>query len=182
MPITARRALVSALFGASLVLTSCQKVDAQLSQAQQDKPARISKRDLLPNATLATLQRLPQANPYHKNAANPTHGIDPNKPTVVKFWASWCPLCLATLQEANDWAKQYPQINVISVVSPGQLNEKSTQDFTTWYKVVAKDYPDLSVLMDSDGTLIRQFGIQVYPNFAILDKQGNLLKLSLIHI
>lgn len=177
MPITARRALVFALFGASLVLTSCQKVDAQLSQAQQDKPARLSKRDLLPNATLTTLQRLPQANPYYKNTTNQNNDIDPNKPTVVKFWASWCPLCLATLQEANDWAKQYPQINVISVVSPGQLNEKPTQDFTTWYKVVAKDYPDLSVLMDSDGTLIRQFGIQVYPNFAILDKQGNLLKL-----
>ena len=177
MPITACRAWLCAAIGASLALTSCQKVDAQPNQAQQDQTQRVGHRALLPSATLATLQRLPQANPYHKNAANPTHGIDPNKPTVVKFWASWCPLCLATLQEANDWAKQYPQINVISVVSPGQLNEKSTQDFAAWYKVVANDYPDLSVLMDSDGTLIRQFGIQVYPNFAILDKQGNLLKL-----
>ncbi len=154
------------------LFVGCQKMNAQVAN---EGKASSTKQAVLPNATLATLQRLTQINPALGGTGNAV--IDPNKPTVVKFWASWCPLCLATLQETNDWAKKYPNINIISVASPGQLSEKPTAEFAKWYQVVAKDYPNLAVLSDNDGTLIQQFGIQVYPSFAILDKQGNLLKL-----
>ena len=29
--------------------------------------------------------------------------LDQGKPTLIKFWASWCPLCLATLEETQAW-------------------------------------------------------------------------------
>ncbi len=164
--------LTITLLISSLLLLGCQKMNAK----ENTGSARAaSKSDVLPTDTLATLQGLSQINP--KLGKMGRHVIDPNKPTVVKFWASWCPLCLATLQESDAWAKQYPNMNVVSVVSPGHLSEKSPQDFQTWYTVLAKDYANLPVLMDNNGKLIKQFGVQVYPSFAILDKQGNLLKL-----
>lgn len=156
----------------SLLLLGCQKMNAKESHNVQNASTNEA---VLPTNTLATLQGLSQINT--KLGANGKAVIDPNKPTVVKFWASWCPLCLATLKESDTWAKNYPNMNVISVASPGHLSEKSTKDFQTWYQVLAKDYPNLAVLMDNEGKLIQQFGVQVYPSFAILDKNGNLLKL-----
>ena len=106
--------------------------------------------------------------------------IDPNKPTLVKFWASWCPLCLATLQETHDW-RDDPNLagfNIITVASPTHLNEKNTQDFTDWYQVLQADYPNLPVLIDSSGQLIKELGVQVYPSWAILDKNGQLVYLN----
>ncbi len=153
----------------------CQKMNAKEFAQHQTNLGEKQNQSVLPSDTLATLQGFTQINPNLAKTGKTV--IDPNKPTIVKFWASWCPLCLATLKESNDWAKQYPNMNVISVVSPNQLSEKNAQDFAKWYQVVAKDYPNLPVLMDNDGKLIQQFGIQVYPSFAILDKQGNLLKL-----
>lgn len=154
--------LTSGLFG----LSACQKMDAK------EVATRPNKNEILPHKTLQTLQTLKQLNPKL-----PQKTIDPNKPTVIKFWASWCPLCLSTLQEANDWTKAYPQINFVSVASPNQLNEKSLEDFHQWYQAVSADYPDLPVLVDPKGQLIKQFAIQVYPSFAILDKKGNLVTL-----
>ncbi len=127
----------------------------------------------LPSDTLKKLQTLPQLNP----ALNASQVLDPNKPTVVKFWASWCPLCLAGLAPTNDWAKNYPDMNIVSVVSPSHLNEKPHDEFADWYGAIASDYPHLAVLTDDSGELIKQFGVQVYPSFAILDKAGNLITL-----
>lgn len=162
----------TALCATLLLLSSCQKMNAK-SYDLNKQTHQKSTQDVLPSQTLATLQSLPNANIYQTNKSV----IDPNRPTIVKFWASWCPSCLATLQESDDWAKKYPNMNVISVASPNQLGEKDEQAFHKWYNVVAKEYPNLAVLTDKNGTLINQFGIQVYPTFAILDKKGNLVYL-----
>lgn len=162
----------SALCATLLLLSSCQKMNAK-SYDLNEQTHHNATQDVLPSQTLATLQSLPNANIYQTNKSV----IDPNRPTIVKFWASWCPLCLATLQESDDWAKKYPNMNVISIASPNQLGEKDEQAFHKWYSVVVKDYPNLAVLTDKNGTLINQFGIQVYPTFAILDKKGNLVYL-----
>lgn len=167
------------------LLTSCEKLNAKSEVQQQHNKiseavpntGMVNNRDILPNQLLRKLQNLPQANPKLGNTGQDI--IDPNKPTLVKFWASWCPLCLSTLAESQTWRTDAKNqgINIITVVSPGQLNEKSATDFKAWYNVVAKDYPNLPVLMDNQGQLIKQLGVQVYPSWAILDKDGNVLKL-----
>lgn len=133
---------------------------------------------MLPNHTLAHLKALPQLTATLGSTGQDV--IDPTKPILVKFWASWCPLCLGTLEETTQWHDDpnFASFNVITVASPSQMGEKDTHSFSTWYQGLQKDYPTLPVLIDEQGTLIRQLGIQVYPSWAVLDKDGSLLYLN----
>lgn len=105
--------------------------------------------------------------------------LERNKPTLIKFWASWCPLCLSTLEETEQWRQDaaFSDLNLVTLTSPGQLGEKATKPFSNWYGVVQKDYPGLPVLTDDSGRLIKALGIQVYPSWAVLDKSGQLIQL-----
>ncbi|WP_227681020.1 bifunctional peptide-methionine (S)-S-oxide reductase MsrA/peptide-methionine (R)-S-oxide reductase MsrB [Psychrobacter alimentarius] len=143
---------------------------------KQTSEAKTS-RDMLPSDMLKQIQALPQLTKGLGDTGADV--IDPNKPTLVKFWASWCPLCLGTLAETEEWRTdpKFADLNVITVASPGHLNEKEDTDFSTWYAGVQADYPKLPVLSDPSGDLIGKLGVQVYPSWAILDKKGNLVHL-----
>ncbi|MGB3109671.1 MAG: bifunctional peptide-methionine (S)-S-oxide reductase MsrA/peptide-methionine (R)-S-oxide reductase MsrB [Psychrobacter alimentarius] len=147
------------------------------SSAGKQTSATKTSRDMLPSDMLKQIQALPQLTKGLGDTGADV--IDPNKPTLVKFWASWCPLCLGTLAETEEWRTdpKFADLNVITVASPGHLNEKEDNDFSTWYAGVQADYPKLPVLSDSSGELINKLGVQVYPSWAILDKKGNLVHL-----
>ncbi|AMT96661.1 MULTISPECIES: bifunctional peptide-methionine (S)-S-oxide reductase MsrA/peptide-methionine (R)-S-oxide reductase MsrB [Psychrobacter] len=147
------------------------------SSAGKQTSATKTSRDMLPSDMLKQIQALPQLTKGLGDTGADV--IDPNKPTLVKFWASWCPLCLGTLAETEEWRTdpKFADLNVITVASPGHLNEKEDTDFSTWYAGVQADYPKLPVLSDPSGDLIGKLGVQVYPSWAILDKKGNLVHL-----
>ena len=134
-------------------------------------------RDMLPSDMLKQMQALPQLT--QGLGTDGSSVIDPSKPTLIKFWASWCPLCLGTLEETESWRTdpKFASLNVVTVASPGQLNEKEAGEFETWYAGIQADYPKLPVLTDASGELIKKLGVQVYPSWAILDKNGNLVHL-----
>ena len=176
-----RIALMTGFIVASgTLLPACGKVSQDNSAkptAESTNTGITDSRDMLPSDVLNQLQQLPQLTEGLGDTGSQV--IDNNKPTLVKFWASWCPLCLGTLEETESWRKDkaFAGLNVISVASPGLLNEKEGADFKQWYAGVQAEYPELPVLIDSSGSLINQLGVQVYPSWAILDKKGNLVRL-----
>ena len=103
------------------------------SSAGKQTSATKTSRDMLPSDMLKQIQALPQLTKGLGDTGADV--IDPNKPTLVKFWASWCPLCLGTLAETEEWRTdpKFADLNVITVASPGHLNEKEDNDFSTWY-------------------------------------------------
>lgn len=109
-----------------------------------------------------------------KSAAN---YIQAGKPTLVKFWASWCPLCLSELEPTEAWVKdpRFKKANLVTVASPGYLGEKAAGDFETWYKGL--NYPALPVLSDPGGKLAQSLNIGVYPSWALLDKNGKVARI-----
>ena len=103
-------------------------------------------------------------------------GFDSAKPTLVKLWASWCPLCLSELGQTQDWVSDsdFAGANILTVASPGILGEQPLDAFKDWYSGL--DYPQLPVRLDSSGELIKRLGVKVYPSWALIDQQGQLAR------
>lgn len=97
------------------------------------------------------------------------------KKVYLKFWASWCSICLASLPDTNELAKEEgDDYVVLTVVSPDHQGEKSEADFKKWYKGL--DYKDFPVLVDPSGKLLESYGVRSYPTQAFIDSKGNLVK------
>ncbi|MBP2623201.1 redoxin family protein [Streptococcus oricebi] len=97
------------------------------------------------------------------------------KKVYLKFWASWCSICLSTLADSDQLAmSEGKDYMVLSVISPGHNGEKSTQDFKKWYKGL--DYKHLPVLLDPDGKLLEEYGIRSYPSAAFIGSDGVVAK------
>lgn len=97
------------------------------------------------------------------------------KKVYLKFWASWCSICLASLPDTDELAKEASDDYIIlTVVSPGQKGEQSEEAFKKWYQGL--DYKNLPVLLDPSGKLLASYGVRSYPTQAFIDKEGKLVK------
>lgn len=92
----------------------------------------------------------------------------------VKYWASWCTICLAGLEDLNTLAGQNNDFEVITIVTPNYKGEKSTEDFTEWY--TKQPYNNLTVLFDEDGEWAKKFGLRAYPSSYYIGSDGVLVK------
>ena len=102
------------------------------------------------------------------------------KPTYVKFWASWCPICLSGLEDIDNLSKEKKDFEVVTVVSPGLVGEKKTEDFKKWYKSLG--YKNIKVLLDEKGELTKMLNVRVYPTSAVLNKSGKAEKVLPGHL
>ena len=97
------------------------------------------------------------------------------KKVYLKFWASWCSICLASLPDTDELAKEAGDDYVIlTVVSPGQKGEQAEEAFKKWYQ--GSDYKNFPVLLDPSGQLLASYGVRSYPTQAFIDKEGKLVK------
>lgn len=121
---------------------------------------------------LAQIELISLHNPDGKSARD---YLDPKKMTLVKFWASWCPLCLAELEETQHWRTDpaFANVNIITVVSPGYLDEMPYDKFVSWYHGL--DFSTPPVLLDN-GNNAKIAGIGVYPSWAIINPNGKLAR------
>lgn len=113
------------------------------------------------------------------NGMNYSFGKD-GKPTYIKFWASWCPICLSGLEDIDSLSKEMKDFEVITVVSPGLVGEKKTEDFKKWYKSLG--YKNIKVLLDEKGELTKMLNVRVYPTSAVLNKSGKVEKVLPGHL
>lgn len=113
------------------------------------------------------------------NGMNYSFGKD-GKPTYVKFWASWCPICLSGLEDIDSLSKEMKDFEVITIVSPGLVGEKKTEDFKKWYKSLG--YKNIKVLLDEKGELTKMLNVRVYPTSAVLNKAGKVEKVLPGHL
>ena len=113
------------------------------------------------------------------NGMNYSFGKD-GKPTYIKFWASWCPICLSGLEDINSLSKEMKDFEVVTVVSPGLVGEKKTEDFKKWYKSLG--YKNIKVLLDEKGELTKILNVRVYPTSVVVNKDGKVEKVLPGHL
>lgn len=125
-------------------------------------------------ATPSLWQQIQSLQPVE--SANLAVNLNKNKATLIKLWASWCPLCLSELAQTEAWAKSkaFSEVNLITIASPGVLSELPLADFNEWYGGL--DYPQLPVVLDPSGEVVKALGVKAYPSWALLDAKGNLTR------
>ncbi len=94
------------------------------------------------------------------------------KATYVKFWASWCPICLSGLEELDKLSAKDREYEIVTIVSPGKKGEKSSEEFKKWYKSL--EYKNIKVLLDEKGDSLNLVNVRVYPTSAILNGEGTV--------
>ncbi|WP_070438842.1 redoxin family protein [Granulicatella sp. HMSC30F09] len=103
------------------------------------------------------------------------------KKVYLKFWASWCPICLAGLADINQLADMPPKDAVVlTVIAPGVNREKNLDDFKEWFSGL--DYKTLPVLVDNNGQFLKKLGIVGYPSSAFIDANGKVVRVQPGHV
>lgn len=97
------------------------------------------------------------------------------KKVYVKFWASWCPICLSGLAEVNALAVQENDFEVLTVVAPSHANEMPTKDFIKWFKGV-QNTENIPVLLNEGGSVAKAFQVKGYPTSVFLNKKGEVVR------
>lgn len=95
------------------------------------------------------------------------------KKVYVKFWASWCPVCLSSLSDLDEMSKNAEDYEIVTVVSPGNLGEKDKDDFIEWFKSLG--YENIKVLLDESGQFIQDYAIRSTPTNVIVGSDGVLV-------
>jgi peptide methionine sulfoxide reductase msrA/msrB len=92
----------------------------------------------------------------------------------VKFWASWCSICLAGLDEIDGLAGEMNDFKVLTIVTPNYKGEKSSEDFKQWFGSL--ETKNMTVLLDVDGMYAKEFGVRAYPTSAYIGSDGILVQ------
>lgn len=93
----------------------------------------------------------------------------------IKFWASWCSICLSGMSELNDLAGEENDFVVLSVVSPSSNAEKSSNSFQKWFERL-DDTENIRVLLDENGPVFNDYGVIAYPTSVYIGSDGVLVK------
>lgn len=171
--------------GAMLLLSACGPVNARGENAQEGSKGEVTSattqnrgaakarpltRDPAAQANLSALATLPRAT-----------GSDferhPGKPMYVKLWASWCPSCLAELESTAKFKADHPEYDVVTVMFPNKLGEKSAQDIKEWLAGV-EEVGSLPVLLDENEIFFSTSTIKGYPHNLVYDGEDNLVKVK----
>lgn len=92
----------------------------------------------------------------------------------LKYWASWCPVCLGGLEDINTLSSEDNDFRVLTIVAPGQKGEKSMENFKAWFAGV-EHTEHITVLFDTDGAYGAQSGVRGYPTSAYIGSDGILV-------
>ena len=92
-----------------------------------------------------------------------------DEPTLVYFWATWCPICGFTISSIASIAEDYPVITVATTSG----NE---EEIVTY---LAQKNIRLPVMMDDSGDLGRHWGVTGVPAIFIVDSKGQITHRSL---
>jgi thiol-disulfide isomerase/thioredoxin len=94
---------------------------------------------------------------------NTEYSINQNKPLLIHFWATWCPVCKFEAPNIEKISKDYEVITIAVQSGSKEEIEKYLLEHKLSFKVVN----------DKDGTYSRMFNIKVFPTTLIYDKDKN---------
>ncbi len=95
---------------------------------------------------------------------NSVYSVKDDKPLIIYFWATWCPVCKFQSPNIETLSKDYEVITIATQSGSKEQIDKYLKDKNLTFKVVD----------DSDGYYANKFNISVFPTTFIYDKDKNL--------
>jgi thiol-disulfide isomerase/thioredoxin len=95
---------------------------------------------------------------------NSNYEVNNNKPLLVHFWATWCPICKLEEKNIENLSKDYEIITIVTQSGSTKEIEEYLKKNNLSFKVVNDEYGDLS----------QKFNIKAFPTTFIYDKNQNL--------
>lgn len=94
-------------------------------------------------------------------------GLVQQKPTLLVFWATWCPTCVEEVPILNEWTEILPGLQIVGVNV--QEPRERVQAFVEKYGV---RYP---ILLDEEASVAHQYGLVGIPAAILIAKGGRVL-------
>ena len=96
--------------------------------------------------------------------------VTQGKPTIVIFWATWCPYCKAFMPYlksiAADYAQQGVKVVAIDVKEDGRVDPKAY--------VQALGFSPIAIASVDGDRIMQAYGIRYIPGLFIIDGQGQV--------
>ena len=89
----------------------------------------------------------------------------PQQPTLVQFWATWCPVCRAEQGSIQALAQDYPNTVTIAM----QSGERAAVD-----KFMREQGLTFPIINDADGRIAQAWGVHAVPASFIVDGAGQI--------
>ena len=89
------------------------------------------------------------------------------KPTLIVFWATWCPTCNEEIPILNKWVDLYPQVQILAV--DVQESAERVRAFAKKKKI------RYTVLLDEEGEVSERYGLVGIPASVLLAKGGKII-------
>ena len=90
---------------------------------------------------------------------------DKNKPLVIHFWATWCPICKVENKTINNLAKDHQVLTIA-------IDSGEDESLTAFMKKNDFSFP---VLNDKEKFFSNSYNIQGFPTTLIYDKNQQLV-------
>ena len=154
---------------------------SSMSGEKMDKMDNMSSKDEKMDKKMGEMDDMKQATFTTLEGKEVSLADYKGKKVYLKFWASWCPICLSGLADITQLSEMPPKDSVIlTVIAPGVNREKSLEDFKEWFMGV--DYHSLPVLVDKDGQFLKKLGVVGYPTSAFIDANGKVVRVQPGHV
>lgn len=90
-----------------------------------------------------------------------------------KYWASWCSICLAGLDDVDALSAEAEGFTIYTVVTPNANGEQSQADFEEWFQGL--EQKNIKVLFDMKGQAAKKFGVRAFPTQVFIGSDGVLI-------
>lgn len=128
--------------------------------------------DAAKRSRLASIQGAKQPPAWHLEAWMNSEALTlerlEGKIVVLDFWATWCGPCLRAIPHANAIHQKYGE----EVVFIGVCHPRGSEEMKATVEEKGIQYP---VAIDPDGKTIKAYGVNGYPDYYIIDRDGTLV-------